>query len=265
MPIRFLCQNPLCGKAIVAGEDSAGRKARCPHCATVQAVPAAASEAGAGTSNFQSGGASPAQGAGRSDSAARAVRSCPNCGTVFEGATCPRCRNRQKTYLPPRANVGRWVLIAVGALAVAGLIWALAFVVKQFAAGPLEYQRQVAQTPKTVQGVMTKMNLASIGKAIRVYSAVNGSYPAILEQLVSGGLVPEAMLQARTPGKTLAYVAGQSDLSPGDNILVYEEQPGPDGLCDVLRISGQVQSLSPDQLRAALEQTKSQVRPREGS
>ena len=40
MDIHFTCENPKCVKSLHAPQAAAGKKARCPHCGTVQAVPA---------------------------------------------------------------------------------------------------------------------------------------------------------------------------------------------------------------------------------
>ena len=40
MAIRFTCENFLCGEPIDAPDGTAGRKGGCPHCQTLQRVPA---------------------------------------------------------------------------------------------------------------------------------------------------------------------------------------------------------------------------------
>ena len=39
MPIRFSCENPQCGRRMKAPDGTAGRKARCPACGTIQVIP----------------------------------------------------------------------------------------------------------------------------------------------------------------------------------------------------------------------------------
>ncbi len=44
MTIEFSCSNAACGKTIKVPDSAAGKRARCPHCQAVQAVPAGAGE-----------------------------------------------------------------------------------------------------------------------------------------------------------------------------------------------------------------------------
>jgi hypothetical protein len=48
-------------------------------------------------------------------------------------------------------------------------------------------------------------------------------------------------------------------MSPA-NILIYEPKPVHDGRCGVLRLGGQIELLTPEELQQALEQTRASIR-----
>jgi len=44
MKISFFCSNPACAKQLSVEDSFAGKKGRCPHCGTVQKIPAGADQ-----------------------------------------------------------------------------------------------------------------------------------------------------------------------------------------------------------------------------
>ena len=76
MAIEFRCE---CGRVLKAADDFAGRKAKCPACGGVVAIPAASTDAAAGIE--------------LDEDAAKPQTSCPNCGEMLAAGTvlCVNC------------------------------------------------------------------------------------------------------------------------------------------------------------------------------
>ena len=56
-------------------------------------------------------------------------------------------------------------------------------------------------------------------------------------------------------GSQYVYIPGQGGDMPPTNVLVYETKPVHDGRCNVLFLGGQIEALTPEQLKQAVEAT----------
>jgi hypothetical protein len=61
-------------------------------------------------------------------------------------------------------------------------------------------------------------------------------------------------------GEKYIYIPGQNGGMSPANILVYESKPVHEGRCSVLRLGGQLELLTPEELQLALEQTRANMR-----
>jgi len=100
-------------------------------------------------------------------------------------------------------------------------------------------------------------NFRLIRDGLERYLQAFGEYPLKLQDLVDNGLLPSAALYPPNhPDQPYGYVSGQDETMSPENILVYEEQPVHRDKCNVLRLDGRIETLTPEALKANLAETR---------
>ncbi len=101
-------------------------------------------------------------------------------------------------------------------------------------------------------------NLRLVLDALGRYREAFGEYPLYLKDLVDNGLLPSAALYTPEERQKQAYryIGGQNADMPSDNVLVYEERPVHRDKCNVLRLDGRIEQLTPEELAKAVEATR---------
>ncbi len=99
-----------------------------------------------------------------------------------------------------------------------------------------------------------RAQLRSLVVAMEVHRMAEGRYPSSLDELVGGG----HLLRCPAPGgKPYEYVDGHG--APSGGVLVYEAQAAHQDKCHVLRADGTVDLLTPEQVAAAVAETKRNI------
>ncbi|KPK82828.1 MAG: hypothetical protein AMJ81_09130 [Phycisphaerae bacterium SM23_33] len=111
-----------------------------------------------------------------------------------------------------------------------------------------------------------RARLAQLGQGLLAYAALNdGRFPASLDELAKSGVSREFFQCPKRPGQSYVYLPGQNQNMPSDNILVLEEQAVHRGRCNVLRLGGMVESLTPEEVAAARAKTQRAIGADAGS
>jgi len=246
--IQFNCDNPDCGRDVRAPDGTEGKKAKCPHCGKVQVIPAVAAD---GPSPFSAEGLAPTP-----------AKAAPK---HRRGTAAP---THKKTYMRESRNVGRYVKIGLLAAVLAGAVVGFVLVFKSLAnkkpgdrpladpTGIGRYMGGVFGAKRAAESKVSMSNLRLVRDALERYHASNGEYPLELKDLVTHGLNPAALHAPDRDKQAYAYIPYQDETMPGENILVYEETPIHLDKCNVLRLNGQIETLTVEQLQAAVEKTK---------
>jgi hypothetical protein len=100
---------------------------------------------------------------------------------------------------------------------------------------------------------VSQSNLANLSQAMTAYAIEkDGKFPASLDELVKSGTIPEQLLASPADPKVKdVYIPGQSQASPGANILIYEPVSY-GGKVPFLAVNGSVGTLGPDELQQRL-------------
>ncbi len=258
MSIRFHCENSDCGRELAAPDGAAGKKARCPHCGKVQIIP---EPAPAGASPFSAeGGPPPASAPG----GGKPVRACTVCGTIYPAdQTCPYCRQHKKTYAHERRDVRKLVKVVVLLAALGGVVLAAILGIKSYQSWRSKqpqhksYLDTVFGAKHMAEATVSMDQLRQIRDGLERYFTAFGDYPVELKELADNGTIPGQILYAPDSSKqAYAYIRGQNPRMDGNNVLVYEEKPIHNDLCNVLRLDGRIQKLTPEQLEEALKETR---------
>jgi len=107
---------------------------------------------------------------------------------------------------------------------------------------------------------IAKTNLTTLGRELEAYAIEDDKFPPSLEALVeSRGVSKSLIMSLGKKPHPLSYIPGQTPASPADNVLVYDDKPIYDKDCLLLRVSGQVELISPEALAEAVEQTRASL------
>ena len=151
-----------------------------------------------------------------------------------------------------------WFWITAFALAalMAGCSKAKDAAATQAAAKPTDrgYVEAVLHSRDMAKETVQSADLSSILTAVRMYAAADGRFPPSLKALADGHYLPQAMICIPDGNdRPLAYIAGLDESSPPGRILVYVTRADSDGRQKVLRLNGQIESLTPAELAAELK------------
>jgi hypothetical protein len=168
------------------------------------------------------------------------------------------------SFLPARrANShGGTIINIITAIIFFGLIaLGVLWVIKNVGEAGQEYTEGMIKTQNKALTVTCQTNLRAIGQNIQIYAISNNdSFPPSLEALIEFSGSTQLFQCPDPEGGKYVYIPGQNNNMPPTNILVYEPKPVHDGRCNVLRLNGQIELLSPEQLQQAVEQTMASLR-----
>lgn len=148
-----------------------------------------------------------------------------------------------------------FALIFFGLLAF-GIMW----LIKSFGEVGQQYTDTMVQTKYNAVTVKCQTNLRAIGQNIQIYAVSNEGFPPSQEELMQFSGNTQLFRCPAPDGEKYIYIPGQNGNMPPTNILVYETKPVHDGHCGVLRLGGQIELLTPEELQQALEQTRAGIR-----
>ncbi|MDT8300550.1 MAG: hypothetical protein RQ760_03635 [Sedimentisphaerales bacterium] len=149
-------------------------------------------------------------------------------------------------------------LFALIFLGLIGLgIW---WIIKSFGQAGEQYTQTMIDTKYTAETVKCQTNLRTIAQNIQIYALSNEGFPSSLQDLIQwSGSIQLFKCPSPDAGEYV-YVPGQSNGMSPANVILYESKPVHDGRCSVLRLGGQIELLTPEELQQALAQTQTSIR-----
>jgi hypothetical protein len=171
---------------------------------------------------------------------------------------------RQKSIIAQQGSVDVGKLIGIViSLIVLGLFgFAVWWVVKSVGEAGGQYSEALVDTKRKAMALQCQTNLHAIWENLRIYSIENETFPPSLEALVEWGANPQLLNCPATEGQGYIYIPGQNENAPGQNVLVYELKAAHDGRCNLLRVDGQIELLTPEQVQDAVNKTQVSLRDR---
>lgn len=155
-----------------------------------------------------------------------------------------------------RNKYGGTVINIITAVVFFGLLaYGIVWLMKSYGRAGEQYAETMVQAKHDATSVKCQMNLRAIGQNLHMYAVANGTYPESLEELMrfSGNT---RLFKCPSPeGEQYKYIAGHGRNSPDSNVVLFEPKPVHDGRAGVLRLGGQVELLTPEELQQAINQT----------
>ncbi|HEC02751.1 MAG TPA: hypothetical protein ENI81_04350 [Phycisphaerales bacterium] len=132
-----------------------------------------------------------------------------------------------------------------------GIMW----LIKGYGQAGEQYAETMVQAKHDATSVKCQMNLRTIGQNIQMYVISNGTLPASLEELIDFSGSTQLFKCPSPEGEQYKYIPGQGGNCPDSNVLLFEPKAVHDGRAGVLRLGGQVELLTPEELQQAVNQT----------
>jgi hypothetical protein len=147
------------------------------------------------------------------------------------------------------------IVMFLGLLAL-GVGW----IIKTMGEAGQQYATGLINTKIRASDVTCQTNLRAIGQNLQAYAVSNESFPESQQELVN--LCGNSRLfHCPDPnGGEYIYIPGMRGDMPDTSVVVYEAQPVHQGRCHALLLSGQIVSLAPEELQAALAATHARRR-----
>ena len=156
---------------------------------------------------------------------------------------------------------GGTLVNVVTALIFFGLLgFGLWWVIKSIGGAGQQYSEVLIDTKYTATTVKCQTNLRAIGQNLQMYAISNEGFPPSLQALVQWSGNSKLFQCPGADGQKYVYIPGQSPDMSGENVLLYEPKAVHDGRCNVLRLNGQIELLTPEQLQAAVARTRASLR-----
>jgi len=139
----------------------------------------------------------------------------------------------------------------------AGVWW----VIKAWGKATQEYTTGMINTQKMAMDVACMENLSAIAKTLQTYAISNESFPSSQQELMDYAGYGSRLFRCPDPnGSAYTYIPGARGDGPSTTVLVYESKPVHKGKCNVLFLGGQIDALTPEQLKQAIEATQARLR-----
>ena len=163
---------------------------------------------------------------------------------------------RKSLHASPRDSHGGTIVNIVTIVIILGLlgigIW---LIIKTLGQAGQQYTETLIDTKYSAITVKCQMNLRTIWQNLQMYAAENGRFPTSQSELVEWSGNSRLFHCPATDGQEYVYIPGQNgDMSP-ENVLVFEREAVHDGRCSVLRLGGQLELLTPEELKYAVNET----------
>jgi prepilin-type processing-associated H-X9-DG protein len=145
-------------------------------------------------------------------------------------------------------------VIFFGLLAV-GILWLF----KTLGQTSQQYNEVIVDTQSSAKTLKCQTNLRAIWQSLNVYVVSEGGFPESQEALMDYCGNTRLFKCPVGDRQQYVYIPGQRPGMSQQNVLLYEPEPVHDGRCNVLFLGGQIDSLSPEELKIAIARTMSSL------
>jgi hypothetical protein len=157
-------------------------------------------------------------------------------------------------------DVGKLIGIIISLIVLGLLGIGIAWIVKSTGEAGSQYTGAMVNTKRRAVALQCQMNLNTIWQNLRMYAIEKQSFPPSLKTLADWGADSQLLRCPAPDGGQYVYIPGQNENMPGQNVLVYEQKAAHDGCCNLLRVNGQIDLLTPEQVKAEVNKTYIRLR-----
>ncbi len=155
-----------------------------------------------------------------------------------------------------KREYGGTIINIVTALIFFGLLgYSIMWLIKGFGEAGEQYGEVMVQAKHDATSVSCQMNMRAIGQNLQMYAVSNGTFPASLEELMEFSGNTRLFKCPSPEGEQYEYIPGQGGNSSDQNIVLFEPKAVHNGRAGVLRLGGQTEMLTSEELEEALALT----------
>lgn len=178
--------------------------------------------------------------------------------------SCGKFSFSQKSISAQRGSVDvvKLIVIVISLIVLVFLGLGASWIFKSMGEAGSQYTGAMVNTKRKAVALQCQMNLTTIWQNLRIYAIEKEGYPPSLKTLVDWGADSQLLRCTAPDGGQYLYIPGQNENMPGQNVLVYELKPAHEGRCNLLRVNGQVDLLTPEQVQAEVTKTYTTLRER---
>ncbi|MHC4545384.1 MAG: hypothetical protein ACYTDW_07320 [Planctomycetota bacterium] len=171
-------------------------------------------------------------------------------------------RHKSSSAQRGSVDVGKLIGIVISLIVLGLLVFGVSRIIKTMGEAGSQYSGAMVNTKRKAVALQCQMNLSTIRQNLRIYAIEKESFPPSLKTLVDWGTDSKLLRCTASDGGQYIYIPGQNENTPGQNVLVYELKAAHEGRCNLLRVNGQIDLLTPDQVQAAVTKTQFQLQGR---
>jgi len=149
--------------------------------------------------------------------------------------------------------------IAIVLVLVGMFIW---WVIKSWGQAGQQYTDAMIKTADKATDLTCQSYMQEIFKNLYAYAVSNERFPESQSELTQFIGSTKQFHCPDPNGSQYVYVPGQSGDMSSSNVLLYESKPVHDGKCNVLFLGGQIEQLTPEELKRAADATAARLRRR---
>lgn len=178
--------------------------------------------------------------------------------------SCGKLSIRQRSISAQRGSVDvvKLIVIVISLIVLIFLGLGVSWIFKSMGEAGSQYSGAMVNTKRKAVALQCQMNLNTIRQNLRIYAIEKKGFPPSLKTLVDWEADSKLLRCSATDGGQYLYIPGQNENMPGQNVLVYELKAAHEGRCNLLRVNGQVELLTPDQVQAEVTKTHLQLQGR---
>jgi hypothetical protein len=176
--------------------------------------------------------------------------------------SCRKISFSQKPISAQRGSVdvGKLIGIVISLIVLGLLGFGIVWIVKSMGEAGSQYTGAMVNTKRRAVALQCQINLNTIRQNLRMYAIEKESFPPSLKTLVDWGFDSKLLHCTAPDGGQYVYIHGQNENMPGQNVLVYEQKAAHQGRCHLLRVNGQIDLLTPEQVQAEVNKTYIRLR-----
>ena len=168
---------------------------------------------------------------------------------------------RRQIHSPNADSRGGSIISLIFALVFLVLIGlGINWIIKNMGQAGEQYTQTMIDTKHSAESVQCQMNMRAIYQNIQMYALSNEGFPSSEQELVKWSGSTKLFKCSAEGGGKYVYISGQNRNMSPSNVLLYESESVHKGRCSVLRLGGQIELLTTEELQQALAQTKASIR-----
>ena len=136
------------------------------------------------------------------------------------------------------------------------------WVIKAWGQAGQQYSTAMIDTSKKATAVVCQTNLRTISQNLQIFGITNEHFPQTQQELIDFGGSARLFRCPDPNGSEYVYIPGQGGDMPATNVIVYEPKPVHQGRCNVLFFGGQIEALTPEELKQAIAATQATLHRR---